>query len=355
MTIQTARANRPGRLLVHLDALAGIDDLAGDPGEGIDHREDGETAFLLGDFDRLLDQGPGNAVLAQRLLDFLGVAAQRRDHRLLDRLDEGVAALVSFLDQRLDGLADFAEGVMDVRGVFPRKLDDLGRVPHDVVRTDRLEPEGLDADAAAADLRIPDEHAGGEGLAADLGPAGRVDEEAEHVLLPAVQAGRPVEAFRRGLEADGEFLDHGQQVGVEKPRVAGGVDRAELAALGEQLQGLRVPAAGSRRTRGTAVSGREAIDGVLGHAGQAGKAGQTTNRSSSKAPSLPASSIRPSPATDRTFNVRGGCQISRVCCFCHWTCCESTPSDGKHSSGVRRKSSLDARVRFMDCSLGNGL
>ena len=75
----------------------------------------------------------------------------------------------------------------------------------------------------------------------------------------------------------------------------------------------------------------------------------------SKAPSLPASSISPSPATDRTFKVRGGCQISRVCCFCHWTCCESTPSDEKHSSGVRRKSSLDARVRFMDCSLGNGL
>ena len=34
-------------------------------------------------------------------------------------------------------------------------------------------------------------------------------------------------------------------------------------------------------------------------------------------------------------------------------CCESTPSDGKHSSGVRRKSSWDARVRFMDCSLSN--
>ena len=159
---------------------------------------------------------------------------------------------------------------MDVRGVFPRKLDDLRRVPHDVVRTDRLEPESLDADAAAADLGIPDEHAGGEGLAADLGPAGRVDEEAEHVLLASVQAGRPVEAFRRGLETNGEFLDHGQQIGVEKPGVAGGVDRAELAAEGEQLQGLRSLRKGFAEHAGRGV-GRKAIDGVLGHARQSAK------------------------------------------------------------------------------------
>ena len=66
-----------------------------------------------------------------------------------------------------------------------RELDHLDGIPDDVVLADRLEPEGLDAERAPADLGVPDEEAGGEGLAVDLGPAGGVDEEAEHVLLAA--------------------------------------------------------------------------------------------------------------------------------------------------------------------------
>ena len=132
-TSHTARANKPGRLLVHLQAVAGVDQPAGDPGQGIHHREDGEASLLLGDLDRLLGQGSGNPVLAQGLLDLVGVAAERGFHRPLDGLDEAVAAFVPFLDQRFDGPADFAEGLVDVRGVFPRELNDFHRVPDDVI------------------------------------------------------------------------------------------------------------------------------------------------------------------------------------------------------------------------------
>ena len=86
--------------------------------------------------------------------------------------------------------------------------------------------------AAAADFRVPQEEPRGERLAVDLSPAGRIDEEAEHVLLSAVQAGRPVEALGRRLEIGGDLLDHVQQVGVVQPRVAGRVDRAEVVRRG---------------------------------------------------------------------------------------------------------------------------
>ena len=173
------------------------------------------------------------AVLAQGLLDLLGVAAERGLHRPLDGLDEAVAALVPLLDQGLDDLADFAQGLVDVRRVLAAELDHLDGIPDDVVLAQTAWNQNVSMPTrAAADLRVPEEEPGGERLAADLGPAGRVDEEAEHVLLPAVQAGRPVEALGRGLEVVGELLDHGQQVGVVQPRVAGRVDRAELARPG---------------------------------------------------------------------------------------------------------------------------
>ena len=215
-----------------------------------------------------------------------------------------------------------------------------------MVLANRLKPERLDADRAAADLRVPDEEPRSEGLAADVGPAGRVDEEAEHVLLPAVQAGRPVEALGRGLKFDGELLHHGQQVGVVEPRVAGGVDRAELLALGEQLQGLVAPRQGFAEDPCRRI-GRKPIDGLLGHARQAAKLAETPIVHLERLvlagrQNQPVRADRPGAQS-----VFGGCQSSTVCCFCHWQCCESTDSDGKHSSGVRRKSSLDARVRLL--------
>ena len=62
-------------------------------------------------------------MLAEGLLDFLGVAAERGLHCPLDDLDEAVAALVPLLDERLDCLADLAEGIVDVRRVLARELD----------------------------------------------------------------------------------------------------------------------------------------------------------------------------------------------------------------------------------------
>ena len=121
-----------------------------------------------------------------------------------------------------------------------------------------------------ADLRIPEEEPGGERLAADVRPAGRVDEEAEHVLLPAVEARAAVEALRRRLEAIGTVEHDVQQFGVVQPSVAGAVDRPGLVADGEDLQGLVAP----RQRLGEHAGGRvrrEPVDGLLGDAGQPAK------------------------------------------------------------------------------------
>ena len=130
--------------------------------------------------------------------------------------------------------------------------------------TDRLEPEGRDADRALADLGVPDEEAGGERLAVDLGPAGGVDEEAEQVLLPAVEPARPRRpaASLRRLEVGRELAEHRHEVRVVEPRVVRAVDRADEVVLGEELErlvargeGLLEHAAGRLR--------REPVHGLL--------------------------------------------------------------------------------------------
>ena len=110
------------------------------------------------------------------------------------------------------------------------ELHDFRGVPDDVVLANCLEPEGFDADAAGAHLRVPEEEPGSERLAVDFGPAGGIDEEAEHVLLATIEPRCPVETSRRRLEVAGNFVDHVQQLGVMQPGVAGGVDRAELTS-----------------------------------------------------------------------------------------------------------------------------
>ena len=127
--------------------------------------------------------------------------------RLLDGLGKAVLSLVALLDEHLDGPANLAEGLADVCRVLAGEVHHFDGIPDDVVLAHGLEPERLDADGAAADLAVPHEESRGEGLAADVRPAGRVDEEAEHVLLPSVQPGCAVEAFLRRLEIYGELLD----------------------------------------------------------------------------------------------------------------------------------------------------
>jgi len=105
----------------------------------------------------------------------------------------------------------------------------------------------------------------GEGLAADLRPAGRVDEKGEHVLLSEVEARPAGRSLLGELEIDGELHEHRHEVGVEKPRVAVPVDRPHLPPRREELNrlvpsGHRLPEDLARRLR------REAIDRVLGNA-----------------------------------------------------------------------------------------
>ena len=66
-----------------------------------------------------------------------------------------------------------------------------------------LEPEGLNTQRTPADFRVPQEKPRREGLTFDLDPGGRIDKEQEQVLLPAVEPGCAIEAFRRRLEAVG--------------------------------------------------------------------------------------------------------------------------------------------------------
>src|SRR5262249_33490664 len=130
------------------------------------------------------------------------------------------------------------EGLADLPGVLPCELDDLGRVPDDVVLAHGLKPEGRDADRALPHLRVPDEEPGGEGLATDLAPAGRVHEEAEHVLLAGVEPCPAVYANRRRLEIDRELLEHRDHLGVVEPGVARAVEASKPPLFGEELNWL---------------------------------------------------------------------------------------------------------------------
>src|SRR5262245_39455143 len=107
--------------------------------------------------------------------------------------------------------------------MLARKLDDLDRVPHKVVLANCLEPKSLDAERAASHFRIPDEHARRKGLAFDLRPAERVDQEAEHVLLATIQPGLAAYSGLRRLEVGGKVEKHGEQLVVPQPRVADAV------------------------------------------------------------------------------------------------------------------------------------
>ena len=156
----------------------------------------------------------------------------------------------------------------------------------------------------------------------------------------------PLKPFGRRLEVGGELLDHVQQVGVVQPRVAGGVDRAELAAQGEQAAGASGPAAAFRANTRAAVSGVSRLTVSLATP----ESRQSWPKLQSfiwNASSSPASSISRSVLTGLVQSVRGGCQISSGLLLLPLEVLRETSSDGKVSSGVRRNSSCEARVRFI--------
>ena len=162
----------------------------------------------------------------------------------------------------------------------------------------------------------------------------------------------PLKPLRRRLEVDGELLDHGQQVGVVQPGVAGGVDRAELAAQGEQLQGLLALRQASRANTRAAVSGVSRLTVSL-----------ATPESRQSWPKLqsficegpvvagvehqPLAGDRPDAERPRRLP-----DFQRTAPSATGSAAEAPPATESISSGVRRKSSCEARVRLvMTCPL----
>ena len=94
---------------------------------------------------------------------------------------------VACFDQPCDDSANVGHRLVHVGRVLAAEVHDLDRVPDDVVLTHGLEPERLHTDGAFADFRVPHEETRCERFAVDFSPAGRVDEEAAHVLLAAIQ------------------------------------------------------------------------------------------------------------------------------------------------------------------------
>jgi hypothetical protein len=142
------------------------------------------------------------------------------------------------------------------------EVDDFDRIPNDVVLADRLEPKRLHAQRPLADLTVPEKEAGRERLAFDLGPPGRVDQEAEHVLLTGVQASAASRCLLGRLEIDGELLQECDQIGVKQARIARAVQRPQTVTLREELD--RLVAARQRLDKDPLCSlRREPIDGLL--------------------------------------------------------------------------------------------
>ena len=180
-------------------------------------------ALFLSDFQSLLGPVPVDTVLKQDLHHFLGIGAEPFVHGLDHDLGEAITAFIPFRDELLHDAAHFRQRFVDACRVLAGELDDLNRVPDDVVLADCLKPEGLDAERAFADFAVPDEEAGREDLALDLGLAGRVNEEDQHVLLAGVEPGAAgfvlaAEGSPLGrLEVGGELRKHGENVGVVEP------------------------------------------------------------------------------------------------------------------------------------------
>lgn len=228
-----------GNLLIGFRAVSGVLDLAGQLREGVDQAPESESGASLGDaLDCLLGQRTGEPVLGEEFRRVLRGVRHGRLHGGLDRADESILAAVALLNQLGNQSADLREGITDVAGVLPFELHDFNRIPHDVVLADTLEPECLNADRPLANFAIPDEEAWCELLVANLGPAGRVNQEAEQILLSAVESGGSTHAGGRRLELGGRVGDHFQQVRIPQPAVGHAMQGADDRPIRQQLQRL---------------------------------------------------------------------------------------------------------------------
>ena len=208
-------------------------------GECINECEDGEATLLLGDFHRVLDQSAWDAFTSKTFGDCICIIAEFLSHRFSHDFDETVSPRIAFTDQVFNDTANVVQAIADVCRVLARKLNDFCRVPNDVVLTDFLKPERLDAHRSTTDLGVPQEESGGECLAVDFRPTSGVDQEGEHVLLAAVQSGTcVVHRLLRRSEVRCEFLNDVKQVSVPQSRVGYSMNGADLIVVRQQLQRL---------------------------------------------------------------------------------------------------------------------
>lgn len=98
------------------------------------------------------------------------------------------------------------------------KLDDIRRIPHDVVLTDSLEPK----DCIPSDRRPTSEFQmkkPGAATAVDFYPASWINQEAEHVLFSTVQSCSSIERRLRRLKIRCHVSNNFQQFGIPETRV----------------------------------------------------------------------------------------------------------------------------------------
>ena len=178
------------------------------------------------DLQGLFREGSRDSLLGQHFENLIGARPESRLHRLLEDLNESIATFVAFIDQPCDDAGNVGHRLVHVGCVLAAEVHDLDRVPDDMILTHGLEPKRLYADGAFADFRVPHKETRCKRLAVDLCPPGRIDEEAEHVMLPAIQAGSAfgvatgIAGCLRPYEVRGEHADHREQVRVVQPGVA---------------------------------------------------------------------------------------------------------------------------------------
>ena len=261
------REQRPD-LGVDFHAVSRVADRLREPRQRVDDRKDRERALPLRHVESLLGQVAGNLMLSEDFHHLVRIVPQLLAHRFGKRRREAIATGVTFGDQLVDDPANLEQSVADVGRVLAFELAHFHRIPDNVVLADCLEPKRLDTDRTPADFAVPQEEARRERLAADFGPAERVDQKTEHVLFAAVEAGPAGDGGLRRLEVERRIADHLQQVGIPEPRVGDAMHAANQVAGMQQLQWL---VAGRQRLAQSETGrlGRQPIERLLVDAGHA--------------------------------------------------------------------------------------
>ncbi len=156
----------------------------------------------------------------------------------------------------------------------------------------------------------------------------------------------PLKPVGGGWKSVGDLLDHVQQVGVVQPGVAGGVDRAELAAQGEQLQGLLA----LRQRLGEHAGGRVRRQPIHRFLGDSREPAELAEAPVVHLVGSVVAGVEHQPlAGHRPGAERPGRlpDFQRLLFLPLEVLVEALPATGSVSSGVRRKSSCEARVRLV--------